>query len=88
MYSKSLPEMADIIRLSKLVHAYPATRSEIVRMGRRWNVSENLIEFVRQFPVTELFETRALFVARCEELALRIRQDWQTPKVIVQTKLL
>lgn len=84
-YTKNLPNTKDIAWLSKLITSYPATRSEIVRMARRWNFPDTVIEFLRQFPADEAFDSRADLVSRCESLAILIRQEWESPKEIAQS---
>jgi HD-like signal output (HDOD) protein len=85
-YTKTLPNTKDIAWLSKLITSYPATRSEIVRMARRWNFPDTVVEFLRQFPADEAFESRADLVSRCESLALLIRQEWESPHETVQSQ--
>lgn len=84
-YTKNLPNSKDIVWLSKLMTSYPVTRSEIVRIARRWNFPETVIAFLRQFPADETFDSRADLVSRCENLALLIRQEWESPKEVVQS---
>lgn len=84
-YTKNLPNTKDIAWLSKLMTSYPTTRSEIVRMARRWNLPETVIAFMRQFPADAIFDSRADLVSRCEGLALLIRQEWESPKEVVQS---
>jgi hypothetical protein len=84
-YTKRLPNTKDIVWLSKLVTSYPATRRDIVRMARKWNFPETVVEFLRQFPSDETFMTRADLVSRCESLALLIRQEWESPHETVQS---
>ena len=84
-YTKILPITKDIAWLRKLRTSYPATRSELVRMARRWNFPDTVIEFLRQFPADEAFDSRADLVSRCESLAILIRQEWESPKEIAQS---
>ena len=85
MYTKSLPHTADIAWVSTRVAPYPARRAEVVRIARRWNLPDSVIEFLRQFPADELFTSRADLVTRCENLALLIRQEWESPSEIAQS---
>lgn len=80
MYTKRLPNHQDVIRLSTLVREYPVTRTEVVRVARMWNFSEEVVAFLRQFPAEDLFDTRTDLVNRSEELSLLIRQEWESPK--------
>lgn len=80
MYTKQLPSLRDMERLSTLVRSYPATRAHIVRVARMWNFRPEVISFLRQFPADELFDSRIDFVTRTEEVALLIRQEWESPK--------
>ena len=84
-YTKTLPNTKDIVWLSKLMTSYPVTRSEVVRMARRWNFPETVISFLRQFPADESFTSRADLVSRSESLALLIRQEWESPRETVQS---
>ena len=79
MYVNSLPQVTDIAWLSGRVTPYPVSRSEVVRIARRWNVSNALIEFLRQFPSDEQFTSRTDLLTRCDNLALLIRQEWESP---------
>lgn len=85
MYTKSLPHISDIAWLSTRIRPYPADRAEVVRIARRWNLPDTVIEFLRQFPASELFTSRADMVTRCDNLALLIRQEWESPKETVQS---
>lgn len=80
MYSKRIPSLHDIVRLSTLVKSYPVKRSEVVRVARMWNFKPEVISFMRQFPANEEFDTRTDLVSRAEELSLLIRQEWESPK--------
>ncbi len=80
MYTKQLPNLRDMERLSTLVRSYPANRAQIVRVARMWNFRPEVISFLRQFPADELFDSRIDFVTRTEEVALLIRQEWESPK--------
>jgi hypothetical protein len=80
MYSKRIPNQHDIVRLSTLVRSYPVKRSDVVRVARMWNFKPEVISFLRQFPPDEEFETRTDLVTRADELALLIRQEWESPK--------
>jgi hypothetical protein len=83
-YTKNLPNTKDIAWLSKLMTSYPTTRREIVRIARKWNFPDTVIEFLRQFPADEVFDSRADLVSRSESLALLIRQEWESPKEPIQ----
>ena len=85
MYTKSLPHITDIAWVSTRVAPYPAHRAEIVRIARRWNLPDSVIEFLRQFPADEVFTSRADLVTRCENLALLIRQEWESPAETFQS---
>lgn len=78
-YRKRIPEMQLIVRLSTLLKRYPATRAEAVKVARMWNFSDDVISFLRLFPAAEVFDTRTDMVTRAEELALLIRQEWESP---------
>lgn len=85
MYSKRLPSQHDIVRLSTLVKNYPVKRSDVVRVARMWNFKPEVISFLRQFPPDEEFETRTDLVTRTEELAILIRQEWESPYEILRS---
>jgi hypothetical protein len=78
-YTKRLPEIKDIVRLSTLVSSYPVTRRQIVRMARIWNMNDDIVSFLRQFSADEVFTTRTDFVTRCDTLSKLIRQEWESP---------
>jgi hypothetical protein len=79
MYTKRIPNLNDVVRLSTLVKGYPVKRSDVVRVARMWNFKPEVISFLRQFPADEEFETRTDLVNRTEELSLLIRQEWESP---------
>lgn len=81
-YSVRLPDTRDISWLSTLLPSYPATRRDIVRAARKWNVSSDTIKFIRQFDADKLFSSRADFILQCESLAKRIRREWESPRQI------
>ncbi len=81
-----LPSSKDIIWLSKLATSYPVTRRQIVRVARMWNFKNDLIAFLRLFPPDEMFESRADFVTRCEDLTILIRQEWESPKEVLRSQ--
>lgn len=80
MYTKQLPNLRDMERLSTLVRSYPVTRAQIVRVARMWNFRPEVVSFLRQFPADQLFDSRIDFVTRTEEVSLLIRQEWESPK--------
>lgn len=84
-YTNRLPSEKDMIWLSKLTTSYPVTRREILRIARMWNFKPEVVSFLRLFAPDQLFETRTDFVARCESLALLIRQEWEAPKETIQS---
>lgn len=88
MYNRSLPELSDILWLSKVLRDFPITRGEIVRIARRWNVSEDMIAFLRQLSSDDVFDGRIEFISRCEKQMDIIREQWESPKLTLQTKLL
>ena len=81
-YSVRLPDTRDISWLSTLLPSYPATRRDIVRMARKWNLDNSVIMFLRQFDADVSFTSRADFVQRCESLAAKIRREWESPRQI------
>lgn len=84
-YTKRLPNERDIVWLSKLVTSYPASRRQIVRMARMWNFKQDVVSFVRLFPADEEFASRTDFVNRCADLALLIRQEWESPQELLKS---
>lgn len=81
-YSKRIPNSKDIVWLSKLVNSYPTTRREVVKVARMWNLSNDIVVFLRQFPPDKEFATRIDLVNNCESRATRIRQEWESPHKI------
>lgn len=80
MYSKRLPNNQDIVRLGTLIRSYPTSRAHIVRVARMWNFKPEVISLLRQFPADQQFDSRTDFVGRVQDLALLIRQEWESPK--------
>lgn len=80
MYSKRLPSSHEIVGLSTRITAYPVTRTDAVRTARMWNFSNDVVEFLRQFPADELFDSRSSLVVRCDNTAARIRHQWETAR--------
>lgn len=84
-YTKRLPDIQDIKRLSTLVYSYPSSRAEVVKVARMWNYKDEVITFLRQFPVSDSFNSRTDLVAKSEELSKTIRNQWEsTPQLRIQ----
>lgn len=83
-YTKRLPANKDMVWLSKLVTSYPASRRQVLRMARMWNFPQEVVAFLRQFSADEEFMSRTDLVTRCEDLALLIRQQWESPQETLQ----
>lgn len=81
-YTKRLPSSQDITWLSKLITTYPVTRSDAVRVARTWNFKNEVITFLRQFPPDKPFNSRSDLVNQCANLALVIREAWESPTEI------
>lgn len=80
MYAKPFPTTKDLVWLSKLADEFPVTRRELVRVARDWGFSRRTLDFLRLFPENEVFESRADFVNRCEDLELLIKQEYEAPE--------
>lgn len=82
-FTSHLPQTRDISWLSTLVPSYPATRRDIVRTARKWNVRSDIIMFLREFDADKQFESRSDFMLQCEQLADEIRREWESPQQTV-----
>lgn len=88
MYNGKLPTTHQIASLSMRVTKYPATRSEVVRTARMWNFDNDVVMFLRQFPTDRLFTSRTELVLKCNELATRVRRQWESPQRPTQLSMI
>ncbi len=68
------------MRLTTMVTSYPVNRRQIVRTARIWNLSNELIAFMRLFPADAQFNTRADLVNKSAKLAVSVRSKWETTR--------
>lgn len=79
-YSKRIPTSNEIMRLTTMVTSYPVNRRQVVRTARIWNLSNELIAFMRLFPADSQFNTRTDLVNKSAELASSIRHKWESAR--------
>lgn len=80
VHTSRLPATDEIVRLSTLVPDYPVARRDLVTIARKWNLSNELVLFLRQFDAETVYMSRSDFILRCENLAKRIRAEWESPR--------
>lgn len=79
MYDKQLPRVRELLHLSKVAKPFPASRKTISNIALRWGMSDAVIDFLKLFPPDLVFNSRAEFITRCEELELFIDQERKMP---------
>ena len=84
MNTTALPTTTQLIRLAKRGR-FPLRRRQLERVARRNGYTSGMIEFLRLFPGDEVFENRAEFLTRCEELELFMDEERDMPKEIARS---
>ena len=80
VYEKQLPRVRELLHLSRVAKPFPATRKLISSVALRWGMSEAVIDFLKLFPQDLVFNSRAEFITKCEELELFIEQERKIPE--------
>lgn len=79
VYTKALPRITKLQRLAEQSEPFPKTVKSIVRIAIKQNFNKALIDFLRQFPSDEVFETKNDFIQRCEVVEMMIRYERNAP---------
>ena len=82
-YTKQLPHIGDLVRLSKLVKRYPTTRDKLMWFARMRDLGDDVCDFLQQFPADRVFLSPEDFITQTEELETLINQEWDTPPEIL-----
>lgn len=87
IYSKSLPRLEDISRLSTLVRIYPTARRDILNVAMIEGFDIKVIELLKEFPADEIFDSPDDLVTRCTELELLITEEEDAPKEYLRSSI-
>lgn len=87
IYSKSLPRLEDIDRLSSLVRVYPAARRDVLNVAMIEGFNTKVIELLKEFPADEIFESREDLNTRCAEVELFITEEEDAPKEYLRSSI-
>lgn len=79
-YTKRIPTSQEIMRLTTMITSYPVNRRQVVRTARIWNLSNDLVAFMRLFPADVEFSTRTDLVNKSAGLAMVIRRKWESAR--------
>lgn len=81
-YDKPLPHVRDLLKLTKLADSFPLTRQQLAETAKKWSLPNEVTDFLQLFPADEVFESRADFATRSEELEMLIYQERESPQEI------
>ena len=84
-YTKPLPRIDNILRLSQLARPFPKTAGMVLDIAETWDFSSNTIGFLKLFPEGEVFESDDDLLTRCDELELMIREERKMPAEILHS---
>lgn len=85
MYTQPPPSMEKISRLVRLVGPFPASARRIAHYAKHFGFGRLITEFLHLFHPGEIFESRADFINRCNELALIISEEGKMPKEVLRS---
>lgn len=80
IYTKRLPRADSIARLAKVAGPFPTTAGRILRKARSFGFGKSTLDFLKQFPSDEIFESHADFLTRSEELTILFREERDMPQ--------
>lgn len=80
VYTKRLPRTDSIERLARATGPYPAKARRVLRQAETLGFGQSTLDFLRQFPSDEVFESRSDLLTRCEELDLLFREEREMPQ--------
>jgi hypothetical protein len=84
-YTNQLPSPNKFRWLARLVGPFPASAKRINGYARHFGFDKDVISFLHQFHPDEIFESRADFLNRCEDLAFMIAQERSMPDEILRS---
>jgi hypothetical protein len=68
--AKSFPHIDDMLWLIRVSAPFPVPAPSVLDRAKLWGFSKRTQDFLRLFPEDEVFQNRADFMDRCEELEL------------------
>ncbi len=71
VYMKQLPPVRQLLSLAQGI-IFPIERNELVHLAKEQGAPASVIDFLKLFPVEEIFNSRTAFMTRCEEMELLI----------------
>jgi len=85
MYTKQLPNMKTIQQVAKLAGPFPTSARMIVFYAKHFGLDHDVTDFLHQFHPDEMFQSRADFITRCDELELMIQEEREMPKEVLRS---
>ncbi len=85
MYKEQLPSMESFSHLVRLVGPFPASARRIAHYAKHFGFGNDTTHFLHLFHPIEIFESRADFINRCNELALIISEEARMPKEVLRS---
>jgi hypothetical protein len=61
------------------------TAGTIILYARQLGINHNVVDFLHRFHTDEIFQSRADFITRCDELELLIREKRDMPHEILRS---
>lgn len=80
VYTKRLPRIDSIERLARVAGPFPVRAGRVLQRAKSFNFGKSTLDFLRQFPSDEVFESRNDLLTRCEELGILLREERQMPQ--------
>ncbi|HVX47885.1 MAG TPA: DUF2795 domain-containing protein [Candidatus Saccharimonadales bacterium] len=68
------------MHLAEIAGPFPASRQEIMRIARNYGFDREVLHFLNLFPADEVFDSRADFITRCDEVELLVREERDAPE--------
>ena len=84
-YIKQLPRLDNLRRLAQLAGPFPITARMIIFYAQNHGLDDNLIDLLCLFHPAEVFQSRADFITRCNELELIIKEWREMPKEVLRS---
>lgn len=85
VYTKQLPKADNLSRLAESAGPFPITAGNLAQKAKSMKFNKSMQDFLRQFPDDEVFESRADFVLRSEELEMLFREERDMPNEVLRS---
>ena len=71
----NFPKLDNLVWLEQLAQPFPVSAEQIYQIAMHWQFSKKTLNFIREFPSDEVFETGQDFLDRCNELKFLIKEE-------------